>query len=505
MKFPIIYIILLFCSVQLQAITVVPSTKFVVLSGTQVAQTTPARRIALQINSHALDLSVNTTGVLEVSLDSINFSANLQIPPSNINIIQNLYIRAKPVLKDKVFKEQVFFVHNITDTSFNRIYVQGSSMVADSFYTVLSWNTKWFGDPFGCSCDTAVQLRNIKNILLEIIPDVIALQEVVNVSNVVGVANSLGPNYSSNFSTYCSFALNVSDPDFAEGQKLAYIYNNKLFNSISTFGLCKSTTSTIGTNSGSPYSTFSSGRFPYAMLSTIQSTGDTILFLNLHAKAGATNSDYYRRESGAVLIADSVLTQHQNKQVMLLGDYNDLLEGTIVNTQSNSPYAYLLSNGFNGLSLPSLYPNTSTYVSIANSLIDNLAVNKKMMSNYASGTVTVLNQLPSAFFNYDDSISDHVPVMAYYRKYNNAAPTSIASISDLHESIFLAYTGNKISAIFPTSVHSFKYKLIDMQGKTILYEQNVSHLELETNNFISGIYILQITWEGKDFFIKISI
>lgn len=67
---------------------------------------------------------------------------------------------------------------------------------------------------------------------------------------------------------------------------------------------------------------------------------------------------------------------------MVIGDYNDYLEGSMVAGNINSPYKYFLDNGFTGISLPSKYPGQSTYVGSTDHIIDNVACTPILYNKY---------------------------------------------------------------------------------------------------------------------------
>jgi trimeric autotransporter adhesin len=489
------------------AITVNPNAKFIVLPGTEVGMVSNARKITLQIYAHVQDLKIYVSGGMQLSLDSNIYSTSLIISPSSITSNVNIYIRNAPTISNKVFKEQVVFVHNNLDTSFNRIYILSSSMPSDSFYTMLTWNTRWLGDPGSCNCDTAAQIRNIQTILKEVQPDITALQEVVYVNRVAELASEMGSNFSSNFSTFCSFALSVSDADYAGGQKLAYIYNNNLFESVKTYGMFLSTTSTVGTGNTSPYYYFSSGRFPFVMMLKNKQTNDTVTAINIHAKASGGNSDYLRRQAGAVLIADSLNTYYQNRNMVLLGDYNDFLEGTTATSQSISPYQYLLNTSLTGISLPSLYPNATTYPSISNSLIDNYAMSNKLFPAYVPGSFTILDPLSKAFWDYTDSVSDHYPAMVYIKKnFTNTATNeaTLPSENKFHK-IIIHVEQNIIYGQLPLDLQQVDFYLYDLMGNIICQKQKAGSLRIDGTDYAKGLYILRVDSKFGTQTIKLSL
>ncbi len=497
----------LFLALSLNAIDVYPTKKFVVLPGTSIGGTSAAVKIDLSINAHAQNLQIATTGsVFELSLDSINYNSVISILPSNAVSALSIYARCKPNVALKVFQEQIYFVHAITDTSANRIELQSSSMPSDSFYTFLTWNIKWMGDPFSCNCDTAYQISNLTKILNEIKPDVAALQEIVKVQRLQSIANNVGTDYKSAYSNYCSFATNTNDVDYADGQKLAYIYNAKLLDTIRTFGLGYSTIQTIGTGSGSPYTDFSSGRFPFVLQCENKQSNEPLSFFNFHAKAGSGLNDYSRRAIQGAYIADSITVQYPLNKILLLGDYNDKLQGSIVGGQSISPYNYMLTHGLNGISLPSLYPNATTYLGFSNSLIDNFSFSDAWINNYVPGSFTIMENLLKAFPDYESDISDHLPALVYVKK-SLKTPTGILD-KNLSETntIAVAYYGSFIKLLMPDLPNQkVSIRLFSLNGQEInLPNYKAKDFKLDTNSYPDGLYILEVELNGKVQYLKVQ-
>jgi hypothetical protein len=170
------------------------------------------------------------------------------------------------------------------------------------------------------------------------------------------------------------------------------------------------------------YYYFSSGRFPYFLTLEDKVSNQPLYVMNIHAKAGTNPSDFSRRTSSAITIRDSILSDYKNKELVLIGDFNDKLEGSIT-SNTYSSYYYLLTSAMKGISLPSKYPNKTTYVWNA-SIIDNICATPSLYNNF-TGSFTILDKVVNnTFTNYGNSTSDHYPVVAYFKR-NLSFPVSI--------------------------------------------------------------------------------
>ena len=193
---------------------------------------------------------------------------------------------------------------------------------AGDTFDVGSWNLEHFGNDdsgFGPS-DEARQQANVAAVMRQAGVDLWALQEIGDVDAFVGLLDALddegyegviGP------STGGSFDL-----------RLAFVYDADLL-----------TLDRVRTVPGVSSSNFG-GRTPYEVVFTLTLGGAEreVHVIDVHAKAGTSMGDWSTREDGAEdlkdytdgLIADGA-------SVILLGDLNDYLTGSITSGQA-SPY-----------------------------------------------------------------------------------------------------------------------------------------------------------------------
>jgi len=437
--------------------------------------------------------NVTVPAPFQLSKDNVSFSNSLNYTAANGGTPQTVYVRIAPTVADKLYRKEIEFVYNGA-TLGDKVYVLGTSMPDVTTLRVASWNMRWFGNPSMCVCDTALAKTNALQILKDMNADVYCLEEVVSTSQLASITSALGSNFNYTISPFCSGAQTTSSFNYASGQKLAYIYNTAKVQNIGTFGLLKSTYP----SDTSAYYCFSSGRFPYVMKAVLSLNGglkDTIIFTDIHAKAGDLLEDHNRRVCGAQKMTDSLKVLFPGKKVMVIGDFNDYLEGANATGQTVSPYQYLLNNGFNGISLPSLYPTQSTFVGSTSHIIDNVVCTPNLKAKYIDSSFFIFTEANKYITDYSTTTSDHYPIMSYY-KFN--FPFISNGINTFEKSLFgMVNPSNNILNLYNIENGTTKSSLTvyDMMGKIVyqaLLENFQSHLQISIPNVKMGLYLVEI-------------
>ncbi|MBK7762141.1 MAG: choice-of-anchor J domain-containing protein [Bacteroidetes bacterium] len=449
--------------------------RFINIGQTESGTTSEIRSFQFTVNSMSSDFIVEVPTPFEISLDSINFNQQIQYTPSITGLQQTVYVRIHPVEADKVYRKPITFLldGNILP---QQISLLGTSLPNDKSLRIVTWNMHWFGDASSCNCDVGLAKTNAHTLMQNLDADIYCLQEVVDTTQLVSLCNLLGGNYAYAVSGFSSFALDTGDPSYASGQKLAYIYNKNKIENVGNFGLLLSTyVSDI--SSPTSYYCFSSGRYPLMMQAKLKSnTGqsDTLLIANIHAKANSDITSYERRQCAAERMTDSLNTLYPGKKVLVIGDFNDLLEGSSVSGMSVSPYQYMFNNGFEGITLPSKFPGQTTYPSSTNYLVDNVVGNSNVMNAYADSSCFIVTEVMDFIDDYITTSSDHLPVMSYF-KFNFPNSIHEEAIRATDFSFTIQNPSSNTLQINLNNLHNKKLVLyvFDITGKT-LYSEKLS-------------------------------
>lgn len=388
------------------------SRKFINIGQCAANTLTSAQSFTFTMSAITGNFTVDVAAPFQLSKDNISFANSLTYTSAATNLPQTVYVRLAPTVANKVYRKNITFSNNGSVMN-NIVQLLGTSIPDKSALRVFSWNMRWFGSPSMCSCDTNVAKVNATQILKDAQADIYCLQEIVSNSQLAYIASQLGSNYSYQISPFCTGVTNPNSGYYQSCQKLGFIYNTQKIQQLGSFGLLASTYPADTTN----YYNFSSGRFPYIFKATMNLQGggkDTLIFCNIHAKADNNAADYTRRVGAAKAMTDSLVGLFPGKKVVVIGDYNDYLEGTTVTSQTVSPYQYLLNNGYKGITLPSLYPTQSTYIGSTNHIIDNMVCSNNLYNQYIDSSFFIFTETANYTANMSVSTSDHYPIMGYY-------------------------------------------------------------------------------------------
>jgi endonuclease/exonuclease/phosphatase family metal-dependent hydrolase len=287
---------------------------------------------------------------------------------------------------------------------------------ADTGLRVVNWNVEWFGSTTFGPANKDLQEANVKKVLRYLNAHLYALEEVVDTMRLRRVTDSLGKNYSYVISDFTSLAATPQYANWITGQKLAFIYRNDMFSNVRVRGIMR--------NSSSAYSNFASGRFPFLFNANVNFNGRkrNISFLVLHAKAGATVSDYTRRYNAAVELKDTLDTYFKNHPTLLLGDFNDDFDRTIVNNAPStlSSYDPIIKDSigplaYTAVTLPLSYARENSTISFSD-VIDHQLANGRMDSMYIKQSAAIRKDITNVVPDYISAhnTSDHFPVSANY-------------------------------------------------------------------------------------------
>lgn len=432
--------------------------------------------------------SVQCHPPFELSLDQVQYTTALNVSGIISSVPITVYVRINPTMANRVYHDEVRFIHN-GETEAQVVHLLGSSCVDSTTLVMASWNMRWFGYPSFCNCDTALARKNAASLLKAMHADIYCLQEVVSTNEFNAILSDMGANYSGLISPFSSLASSPSSGNYTTGQKLGFIFNKNKIQNAGTFGLLKSTYP----SDTMPYYCFSSGRFPFVMKTVFKrgNQNDTFILVNLHAKADGTITDYQRRVCAAQEAKDSLTVLFPNQNILIMGDYNDYLEGSNASGQTVSPYAYWLNNGFTGISLPSLYTGQSTYVGSANHLIDNTVCNNLMTSKYVDSSFYIMKNVENIITNYAVTTSDHYPIISYW---SWEGPGGIHDPYLEPTSYHITNPSNDVLFIHTAMTSTYDVRIYDLSGRN-LYRSSF-HLngsqQLQIPEIPSGIYLVEL-------------
>ena len=358
----------------------------------------------------------------------------------------------------------------------------------DSLLEIGAWNTEWFGDTTNGPSDELTQFSNIVKLLKAADIDIWSLEEVSDQQTYLNLMGQLN-NYSSSIST------------FNQTQKMAILWKNTLFDKLKEEHILTSY-----------YNDFA-GRPP--LMTTLRykkGNLDTLYVISLHMKAntGTTTQkqDAYQRRKNAAnflqLYIESVL---KNKKFIVLGDWNDRLDFTIYDGTSVSPFKGLMDANYFFATKTLADKGRKTYYT--GSVIDHIMVSDSLNKFYIDGSINAFDNANSYLSGFSNSTSDHYPVFATYKFFNQKptpSDTSKSSTIELKSNSFEVFpnpSSNNISIINHIDI-PISLSICNLSGQEILEEAILANGEkvINLSSLSNGIYIIKS--QTKDGFLNVQ-
>ena len=298
----------------------------------------------------------------------------------------------------------------------------GIDVSYDETLDVVAWNLEFFGfyseKDRKAPAPAAVQKQAVKEAILSFNADVIAVEEVVNVELFAEMIGELD-GYDFILSDAVSYP-NSPDDSFGT-QRIGFIYktdvvkvndSKALLETVHPFYNGNNTSYIQDYPTGNSSQFWSSGRLPFMMETTVTLNGKTTdyNFVVVHAKSGDQVEDYQRREYDNAVLKDSLDTYYGNSNLMVMGDYNDDVDQTIVEnytTTKSSYYEFLESEDYKVVTRTLSEQGFRSTVGFPD-MIDHIMISDELFDNYIENSAGVHYDLYDG--DYASTTSDHFPV-----------------------------------------------------------------------------------------------
>ena len=371
------------------------------------------------------DVTFTTAAPFELSSDGgTTYGPSVTFTEAQIQAGTSFLARISPTSQQLTITGQI----QATGTALNetRVTMQATSLPKAQTLDIVTYNLEFFGANvagFG-PADKALQRQNVATVITRMNPDVIAVQEVSDETDLAQMVSTL-PGYAYVLSPRWSYSFDPPDPAFPE-QKIGFIYKtsvvsyldgrplfDKMYDSART-GL-SSRLSDYPT--GNPSSFWSSGRLPFMgnFQATIDGVTKQFRLVVLHAKSGAAIADWNRRSYDNRVLKDTLDAMYGTDPVMVLGDYNDRLASSITTSQPSS-YQVFLNDAvrYNGITQPNDAAGQTSFLGSGGSMIDHIIISNEWFSEYLTGSAEPVDAR-SFVSNYANTTSDHLPVQARFQ------------------------------------------------------------------------------------------
>ena len=276
------------------------------------------------------------------------------------------------------------------------------------------WNVEFFGLADGGPVDDAVQGANVATIMGRADMDLWALEEVCDETAFNQVLDQLRTQYGQDFGVvYPDDPTAVSNPNPSYGsvwhQRTALVYRKSVATVVGADLVHRTDLDPSWT------SAFAGTRDPLEVhLQIAAPSGEKDLWvLVIQLKAGPDTGSYAKRQAAAADLHAYLASAHPGDAVIVAGDWNDTLVGSICATCGDSPFAVLVNDTANVLfpTLALAVDGGTTETDFDDSVVDNHMITAPLFGAYLGevGRVDV-----SSVDYAGDSTSDHYPTFVRY-------------------------------------------------------------------------------------------
>lgn len=337
-------------------------------------------------------------------------------------------------------------------------------------FKILTYNTEWLSCVDNGPADETLQLSNIAKVIIASGADIVALQEVgtsTSSPTIDNLVKELGAIW--------------------EGKIVAWRAENCYQNQGIVYKKAKVqfVNASLISNGGS-YSDWSSGRYPvlYNLNLLVQNSATPVSLINIHAKAYSDATSYDRRlaaANGLKTLLDGSL--YNTKKIILAGDFNDYLIGSMCSTCGTSPYKSFMDDVVNYKGLT----GTLKSPGYNNPVIDNFIISNELFPFYVTSSAMNETTATQTVSSYSSTTSDHTPVSIKLRidpsqltALNNAATeTSISILLNADKQTYTVKSAEDLQMV----------RVLNINGIEILRQKEFS---VDLSRFAGGVYFVQV-------------
>ncbi len=378
------------------------------------------------------DITLTAPSDFQISTDNTNFQSSLVITAADAVAGKTIFARFAPSVKALTISGPL----KLTGTGLNQEIgsFKGSSITKAETFDIVTYNLEFFGTDvkdtsgteFGPTND-ALQIDNVATVMNTLNADVYAVQEVSDdaaLDILIQKISINGKTFAKSVSPVWSRSFQAPDPNFPP-QKLVVIYNTQtttvkktrvLFSKL--YDEVRAGTKTLPNYPGGVGSSFySSGRLPYLVEieTNIGGVKKDLKIIDIHARAnsGGDIARYNMRKYDVELLKDSLDVEFPNANVMLLGDFNDDVDQSVI-AGNPSSYQKMVEDTarYNTLTLEISKAGAFSFLS-SGGFLDHIVVSNELTDDYVPNSIMVYDPRTDVP-GYTTNTSDHGPVVARF-------------------------------------------------------------------------------------------
>jgi endonuclease/exonuclease/phosphatase family metal-dependent hydrolase len=381
-----------------------------------------------------------------------------------------------------------------------------------------TWNVRWFGDPNSGSTpsttnttflgDSTIQINSAIRVLDSIDADVYALQEIVipttaTFSTAFNRILAALPRYGGVIATEITSRLT---------QKVAFLYKRTTIDTIRTALLTQLEWDPTNPRTAA----YATGRYPFEMQFRLRGVGvssDTLVAVSYHARSqtGTDTNDYNNRTRDAQALYNYLRSpSRSNAGVVVLGDFNDRVTGTILASRTASPYAQFVNDwqNFQVVTAPLERAGNSSFTNNT-SMIDHVIMSRRLfvgVQNETSSFPPFLERPQAYIPKFTVAVSDHFPVSAFlrtdvtYTSVRNQLPYARLSVSPnpARDAALLSFVPDEqsdVQIILTDLLGNQRYATV-VPAQTVTAQREMM-VDIRTENLVSGLYLVRIEQRGR--------
>ena len=378
------------------------------------------------------DLTITAPTDFELSADNLTFQSNVIVSEAAALLGKTIYARFAPLTKSLRLSGTL----TVTATGLNQQTgsFSGSSWPKSETFDIVSYNLEFFGSDvknksnaeFG-PIDDALQIDNVAKVMNKLNADVYVVQEVSDEPSLdilIQKLNINGKTFDKTISPSWSYSFSTPDPNFPP-QKLVVLYNTQTTRVKKSRVMFKDlydkirlgNTTLANYPGGVSSSFFASGRLPFMVEieTNIAGVKKNINIIDIHARAnsGTDISKYNMRKYDVEFLKDSLDANYPNTDFMILGDYNDDVDQSVIPGNPSS-YQKLVEDTarYNALTLDISKAGAASFLS-SGGFLDHIITSNELTDEYVPNSTAVYDPRTD-ISNYVNTTSDHAPVIARF-------------------------------------------------------------------------------------------
>ena len=360
---------------------------------------------------------------------------------------------------------------------------EAENLSGEGDFKITNWNVEWFGCMTNGPDDDELQLANVVNAMLAMNADIYCVQEVSHSSSFQSINElvaALGSEWGGNIVPYTTSDCGQNQGIIYRKSKVQYVNSQLLSNGNSA--------------QGNSYSyNWSSGRYPALYNVNLLLEGGAIVpvsLVNIHAKAFDDELSYTRRlgaSEGLKTILDG--NNYNSKNVILIGDFNDYLIGTMCSSRNNSPYKNFIDDTSNWRGITNDIINVGIYW--GEPIIENFIISNELFDEYIDGSTAQEVSVAQSIYNFFWTTSDHIPVSALFKFSVTADGIDDIKYSDNSLQIYPNPVKNELQIKSSNQTDNSIVEIYDLTGKQLFAGKPVNNT-INVSPLSTGIYILKI-------------